>query len=87
MSAWHSLRLCSISPQPQRAILILRDVLAWQASEVAAAEHVDGRVNSSLQRARAQVTNLTRKVRRALDRRACEDILADYVAAFARITT
>ena len=44
---------------PQRAILILRDVLAWQSSEVAELLNMStAAVNSSLQRARAQMHKL-----------------------------
>jgi RNA polymerase sigma-70 factor (ECF subfamily) len=60
---------------PQRAILILRDVLAWQASEVAALLNMStAAVNSSLQRARAQVHKL--------DPENPDQQLDDYVAAF-----
>ena len=74
-------------PPRQRAVLILRDVLAWRAAEVA--ELLDtsvAAVNSALQRARAQldevaptpedVTEPTTEDKRAL--------LARYVAAFER---
>jgi RNA polymerase sigma-70 factor (ECF subfamily) len=85
-----SLRLAMVAalqhlPPRQRAVLILRDVLAWQASEVA--ELLDtstAAVNSSLQRARAELTKLApaeeelsepdEPVRRAL--------LDQYAAAF-----
>ena len=59
---------------PPQEILILRDVLAWQASEVAELLNMStAAVNSSLQRARAQVHKLTRKVQTSPRRRARED--------------
>jgi len=69
---------------PQRAILILRDVLAWQASEVAALLNMStAAVNSSLQRARAQVHKLDpENPDQALDDEHAKRLLADYVAAF-----
>jgi len=69
---------------PQRAILILRDVLAWQASEVAELLNMStAAVNSSLQRARAQVHKLDPEGRdEPLDDEHAKELLADYVTAF-----
>jgi RNA polymerase sigma-70 factor (ECF subfamily) len=69
---------------PQRAILILRDVLAWQASEVAALLDMStAAVNSSLQRARAQVHKLDPEdPSKPLDDAHAKELLADYMAAF-----
>jgi RNA polymerase sigma-70 factor (ECF subfamily) len=74
-------------PPKQRAVLILRDVLAWRAAEVA--ELLDtstAAVNSALQRARAQLAEVapTREdvVEPADEQK--RELLAKYVAAFER---
>lgn len=71
---------------PQRAVLILRDVLAWQASEVAEALELSvAAVNSSLQRARAHLAKLDPDVQAPEDSLQDEhtrQLLRDYVAAF-----
>lgn len=71
---------------PQRAVLILREVLAWQASEVAETLGMTvAAVNSSLQRARAQLAKLNPQAATppdAVDDPHTRQLLADYVAAF-----
>ena len=73
-------------PSRQRAVLILCEVLRWQASEVAELlETSVASVNSALQRARAtlQATNLTTDAPLSVDA-ADEALLARYVEAFER---
>ncbi len=69
---------------PQRAVVILRDVLGWQASEVAELLGLSvAAVNSSLQRARAQLHKLDPdRADESLDDERSKALLADYVKAF-----
>jgi RNA polymerase sigma-70 factor, ECF subfamily len=69
----------------QRAVFILRDVLAWQASEVADALDMSvAAANSALQRARAQLAKHADDERPELpaDDQRARDMLERYVAAF-----
>jgi RNA polymerase sigma-70 factor (ECF subfamily) len=68
----------------QRAVFILRDVLAWQASEVAEALGMSvAAANSALQRARAQLGRHGANERPApLDDERSRNLLERYVAAF-----
>ena len=72
-------------PPRQRAVLVLRDVLAWRANEVAEAIGVStAAVNSLLQRARAQLeqARLTRDEVVEPDDPENRELLDRYVAAF-----
>ena len=85
-----SLRLALIAalqylPPRQRAVLIFRDVLGWRAAEVAdLLGTTTAAVNSTLQRARAQlrlVEPAQGSIREPAER-AVRDLLARYAAAF-----
>ena len=74
-------------PARQRAVLILRDVLAWHAAEVAELlETSTVAVNSALQRARAQLAQVapTDEDLAEPDDPAVRDLVDRYVAAFER---
>jgi RNA polymerase sigma-70 factor (ECF subfamily) len=75
-------------PARQRAVLILREVLRWQASEVAELLHTTvASVNSALQRARATLDATIVGDGRTLDPtddEAQRDLLTRYVDAFER---
>jgi RNA polymerase sigma-70 factor, ECF subfamily len=75
-------------PPKQRAVLILREVLRWQASEVAELlETSVASVNSALQRARATLEELDLDASggaAAVDDAEQQDLLRRYVEAFER---
>jgi RNA polymerase sigma-70 factor, ECF subfamily len=75
-------------PAKQRAVLILREVLRWQATEVAELlETSVASVNSALQRARATLESLDLDASggvAAVDDAQQRDLLARYVDAFER---
>jgi RNA polymerase sigma-70 factor (ECF subfamily) len=74
-------------PPKQRAVLILREVLRWQATEVAALlDTTVVSVNSALQRARATLdeANVDEGAPVAVDGEEERDLLSKYVDAFER---
>lgn len=71
-----------LTPQ-QRAVVILRDVLAWRAQEVAEVLELSvAAVNSALQRGRAQLAKHRQDPPTALNDQRAERMLARYLAAF-----
>lgn len=73
-----------LTPQ-QRAVLLLKDVLGWQASEIAQTLDLTvAAVNSTLQRARAHVEDMTADARPTLpaDDPRLAELLEQYCAAF-----
>ena len=87
-----SMRLAFIAalqhlPPRQRAVLILRDVLAWRAAEVAdLLDTSTAAVNSALQRARAQLDQVAPKQDEVAEPSAedTRELLERYVSAFER---
>jgi RNA polymerase sigma-70 factor (ECF subfamily) len=72
-------------PARQRAVLILRDVLAWRAAEVAEVlETTTTAVNSTLQRARAQLAQVAPAEEEVAEpgNASQRELLDRYVAAF-----
>ena len=87
-----SIRLALIAalqhlPPRQRAVLVLRDVLQWRAAEVAEAlDTTTTAVNSILQRARAQLDEVTPRQDEVVEPSdaAQRELLDRYVSAFER---
>jgi len=90
VTARETIRLALIAalqhlPARQRVVLILRDVLAWRAAEVAELlELSTAAVNSILQRARAQLDKIApdREKVTEPDSREARELLDRYVSAF-----
>ena len=71
-----------LTPQ-QRAVLIFKEVLAWQASEIAAAlDTTVAAVNSSLQRARAHLAKVDLSDPAPPGDEHTDELLNNYMAAF-----